>query len=253
MVATMPTAAEGPRIESGPVTRRFLAFDIETAKLLPDDVPDLFAHRPLGITCAAVADASSQNVVLWHGRESGTFAAQMSRAEVQALVHDLARFVEQGYTLLTWNGLGFDFNILAEESGLQTECERLALAHVDMMFHVVCTKGFPLALDKVAQGMGLPGKPSGMSGSKAPALWASGHQSKVLDYVVGDCRTTVAVAHAAEERGGIEWVTTKGTRATMPLSSGWLTAERAMKLTLPDTSWMRTPLTRESFTEWIHR
>ncbi len=105
----------------------------------------------------------------------------MSRAEAQGLVHDLAQFVEDGYTLLTWNGVGFDFNILAEESGLQVECERLALAHVDMMFHVVCSRGFPLALDKVAQGMGLPGKRSGMSGSKAPALWASGHQTEVLD------------------------------------------------------------------------
>ena len=172
----------------------------------------------------------------------------MSRAEAQGLVQDLDRFVEEGYTLLTWNGLGFDFNILAEESGLQVECERLALAHVDMMFHVVCSKGFPLALDKVAQGMGLPGKPSGMSGSQAPTLWASGHQPEVLDYVVGDCRTTVAVAHAAEERGGIEWVTARGSRATMALPNGWLAADQATKLPLPDTSWMRTPLTRESFT-----
>lgn len=244
---------EVPRVEFRLVTRRFLAFDIETAKVLPDNVPDLCAHRPLGIACAAVADISTKNTVLWHGRDSKAFAAQMSRAEAQGLVHDLTRFVEQGYTLLTWNGLGFDFNVLAEESGLQIECARLALAHVDMMFHVVCSKGFPIALDKVAQGMGLPGKPSGVSGSKAPALWASGHQSEVLDYVVGDCRTTVAVAHAAEKRGSIEWVTTKGTRARMALPSGWLTADQAMKLTLPDTSWMRTPLTRESFTDWIHR
>ena len=233
--------------------RRLLAFDIETAKLLPEQVPDLLSHRPLGITCAAVADIEGHREMLWHGRESGTFAAQMSRAEAQGLVRDLYRFVEEGYTLLTWNGLGFDFNILAEESGLQIECERLALAHVDMMFHVVCSKGFPLALDKVAQGMGLPGKPSGMSGSQAPVLWAGGLQSEVLDYVVGDCRTTVAVAHAAEERGGIEWVTAKGGRATMSLPSGWLTADQAMKLPLPDTSWMRTPLTRESFTDWIDR
>ena len=176
----------------------------------------------------------------------------MSQAEAQGLVHDLAQLVEEGYTLLTWNGLGFDFNILAEESGLQTECERLAMAHIDMMFHVVCSKGFPLALDKVAQGMELPGKPSGMSGSKAPALWASGHQQEVLDYCVGDCQATVAIACAAEERGGIEWVTMRGSHATMALPNGWLAADQAMKLPLPDTSWMRTPLPRQSFTEWIH-
>jgi hypothetical protein len=93
--------------------QRFLAFDIETAKLLPEQVADLLSHRPLGIACAAVVDIEGQHETVWHGRESGAFAAQMSRAEAQGLVHDLARFVDDGYTLLTWNGLGFDFNILA--------------------------------------------------------------------------------------------------------------------------------------------
>jgi hypothetical protein len=235
------------------VTHRFLAFDIETAKLLPERVPDLLSHRPLGIACAAAVDVDRQRETLWHGRDSGGFAAQMAREEAQDLVHDLVRFVEDGYTLLTWNGLGFDFNVLAEESGLQSECEHLALAHVDMMFHVLCSRGFPLALDKVAQGMGLPGKPLGMSGSKAPALWASGHQRSVLDYVLGDCRATIAIAHAAEERRGIEWITMKGGRATMALPQGWLSVDQAMALPLPDTSWMQTPLSRESFTSWIRR
>ena len=172
--------------------QRLLAFDIETAKPLPDEVTDLLSHRPLGIACAAAVDIEGQHETLWYGRKSGTFAAQMSRGEAQRLVHDLVGFVEGGYTLVTWNGVGFDFNILAEESGLPGECASLALAHIDLMFHIVCSRGFPLALDKVAQGMGLPGKPSGMSGSKAPTLWASGHQADVLGYVVGDCRTTFA-------------------------------------------------------------
>ena len=233
--------------------QRLLAFDIETAKPLPDEVTDLLSHRPLGIACAAAVDIEGQHEVLWHGRKAGTFAAQMSRGEAQRLVHDLVGFVEGGYTLVTWNGVGFDFNILAEESGLPGECASLALAHIDLMFHIVCSRGFPLALDKVAQGMGLPGKPSGMSGSKAPTLWASGHQADVLGYVVGDCRTTFAVARATEQRGSIEWVTARGRHATIALPSGWLTVDQAMQLPLPDTSWMRTPLTRESFTDWIHR
>lgn len=110
---------------------------------------------------------------------------------------------------------------------------------------------FPLALDKVAQGMGLPGKPSGMSGSKAPALWASGHQQEVLDYCVGDCQATAAIAGAAEDRGGIEWIARSGSRKKMSLSAGWLVAEEAMTLPLPDTSWMDAPLTRELFMDWI--
>jgi hypothetical protein len=236
------------------VNRRYLAFDIETAKILPEQVADLLSHRPLGIVCAAAVDiADPQQETLWHGKESGKPSPKMSRGEAQALVRDLGRFVADGYTLLTWNGLGFDFNVLAEESGLPAECAPLALAHVDMMFHVVCNLGHFLGLDKVAHGMGLRGKPQGMSGHRAPVLWASGHQAEVLQYAAGDCRMTAEVARAAEERGAIEWLTARGSRATMALPKGWLTAEQAMALPFPDTSWMRNPPSRESFTSWIRR
>ena len=44
------------------------------------------------------------------------------------LVADLTSFVDQGYTILTWNGVGFDFNILREESCLTSQCRKLAAA-----------------------------------------------------------------------------------------------------------------------------
>jgi hypothetical protein len=55
----------------------------------------------------------------------------MSREETAALVRCLSEQVEHGYTLLTWNGVGFDLDVLAEESGMLAECKRLALAHVE--------------------------------------------------------------------------------------------------------------------------
>jgi len=231
--------------------KRYLVFDLETAKLVPDDASEILAHRPLGIACAAAVDVESRRPTVWHGGTTAHVSPQLSRAEAQNLVHELVRRVEDGYTLLTWNGLGFDFSILAEESGMLSECAGLALAHVDMMFHVVCSKGFPLGLDKVAQGMGLPGKPAGMSGAMAPALWSAGKHQDVLDYCVRDCEVTGAIARAAEDRGGIEWVTAKGSKATMPLPRGWLQVGDALQLPLPDTSWMRSPLPRESFMDWI--
>jgi len=50
--------------------RRFLAFDIETAKLLPAVVDDLLAHRPLGIACAAAAASDLPQPLVWHGRDA---------------------------------------------------------------------------------------------------------------------------------------------------------------------------------------
>ena len=46
-----------------------LAFHIETAKLMPEEVPDLLSHRPLGIACAAVVDEEGQHETLWYAKQ----------------------------------------------------------------------------------------------------------------------------------------------------------------------------------------
>jgi hypothetical protein len=66
----------------------------------------------------------------------------MSREEADALVRCLSKQVERGYTLLTWNGVGSDLDVLAEESGMFDRCRVLALAHAGMMFHVLCRLGY---------------------------------------------------------------------------------------------------------------
>ncbi|MHC4839088.1 MAG: hypothetical protein ACYTF3_13070, partial [Planctomycetota bacterium] len=140
------------------MSRRYLSFDIETAKLLPEGAGDIKAHRPLGIACAATWVADTGESRTWCGqRPDGTPAPHMSREEAAQLVHDLAAAVADGYTLLTWNGLSFDFDILAEESGEPDACRELATGHVDMMFHAVCELGHFVGLAAAAEGMGLPG------------------------------------------------------------------------------------------------
>jgi hypothetical protein len=234
------------------VARRYLAFDIETAKNIPGDDFNWRPHRPLGITCAATLASDSTEVRLWHGKsDDGTPAERMSRADVGLLVEYLCAMVQDGYTILTWNGLGFDFDILAEESDVPTSCHDCALCHVDMMFHIVCCLGYPVALDKGAQGMGLPGKPAGMSGVLAPKLWADGQHQQVLDYVAQDVRTALQLARLCEDRRRFEWITRKGTRGRLPLPEGWLTVREASVLPEPDTSWMSNPLRRRDFTAWL--
>lgn len=236
------------------MARRYLAFDIETAKILPDAVTDLLAHRPLGISCAAAVAADINPPLVWHGRsKSGRPARQMSQYEAQALVRDLSSLVSGGYTLLTWNGLKFDFRILAEESGMQPECERLALEHVDMLFHTVCALGHRLSLQSAAEGMGVRGKLGGLSGPEAPVLWAAGKHGDVLDYVVQDVRTILELAHACETRHEMVWITRRGTRSGMALPDGWLNVMQSSALPQPDTSWMADPPRRRDFTDWISR
>lgn len=232
---------------------RYLAFDIETAKEVPGEDFNWRPHRPLGIACAATLTSDGEPR-LWHGAATqGRPAPRMSQVDARQFVDYLARMSAEGYTILSWNGLGFDFDILAEESAARSECEKVALKHVDMMFHIVCELGYPVSLDKAAQGLGVPGKPAGMTGLRAPILWGQGKFQEVLDYVAQDVRTTLAVALAAERRKKFEWITRKGTKSALPLSRGWLPVEKALELPEPDTSWMSSPIRRAEFMPWICR
>lgn len=236
------------------MSKRYLAFDIETAKVLPELVTDLLAHRPLGICCAAAVAIDRPSANIWHGRmASGTPAPRMTPVEMQGLVRDLGNLVSEGYTLVTWNGLGFDLDVLAEESGLPRECAELALRHVDMMFHVLCTLGHFVGLDSAAKAMGLQGKVVGTRGHQAPILWAAGKYSEVIEYNVRDARVTLDLAVTCEGRGTFQWVTRKGQLGAMPLPRGWFDVERARSLPLPDTSWMADPPRRENLFRWFPR
>ena len=233
---------------------QYLAFDIETAKILPLEASEILSYRPLGISCAAACMSDTGETVTWYGKnESGEPAPQMSKSEVAAMVGDLSSFAAKGYTLVTWNGLGFDFDVMAEESGLKDECAKLAVSHIDMLFHAVCVLGYPVSLQKAAEGMEIPGKLADMSGAEAPKAWAAGEHTQVLAYVTQDAVATSELVRLCEERGEMAWITRAGKRRRMPLPDGWLNVDAAGQLPLPDTSWMSDPPHRERFTGWMNR
>ncbi len=230
---------------------KYLAFDIETTLIMPEGVADWKKYRPLGISCAAALPSDGE-AALWYGKtSSGDYSSQMSVDETQELVKHLQTQVEAGYMILTWNGLGFDFDILAEESGMHPACVQLAIEHTDMMFHVFCLKGYPIGLDKAAKGMGLKGKPPGISGEMAPRMWEAGQYQQVLDYVQQDVRTLLELAHAIDLERQLRWVSNSGRPQRLSLPSGWLTVKESQNLPLPDTSWMSNPWPRSKFTNWV--
>jgi hypothetical protein len=230
---------------------KYLAFDIETSAL-PRWGHQRGRRQPVGITCAATLASDEPSPRLWHAVDAaGQPADRMQPADARRLVGYLAQRAAEGYAVLTWNGLDFDFQVLAEESQALAECQRLAWGHVDMMFHVFCVQGFRVGLDKAAQGSGVPGKPKGMSGIMAPALWAEGRRQEVLDYVAQDVRTTLQLAQTCQQRRSLGWITGNGRLRRMPLPDGWLPVHAAARLPEPDTSWMNAPSRRSEFLEWL--
>jgi hypothetical protein len=230
--------------------RKLIAFDIEIAQVLPDGIEDWSQERPLGISCAATL-VSGEAPILWYGgKRSGEFGERMNPSEAQELVQYLREQAALGGTILTWNGLGFDFDILAEESGMLAECSELALDHVDMMFHVFCIKGYALGLDKAAKGMGLAGKTPGVTGDMAPKMWREGLHQEVLEYVQQDVQTLIELWTAVDGLRVLRWISNRGYPQRLPLPQGWIPVKQALKLPLPDTSWMSNPWPRSKFTGW---
>jgi hypothetical protein len=230
---------------------KFLAFDLETAKVQPPNARDWKQRRPLGISCAATYCGESTEPVLWHGRHAPNCPApQMAVAEARALVSYLNERVAMGYTIVTWNGIGFDFDILAEESGLHKKCKALALGHVDMMFHMLCQLGFGVSLDAAARGMRLTRSCKKRQGALIPRLWAGGKCEEVFRHVGQDVRTTFALATRCCERGYVRWITRWGTGRMMRLPSGWQTARAAQALPEPihNDRW-----SREGLLAWTQR
>ncbi len=232
-------------------TQKMLAFDIEIAKELPDDPGDFKANRPLGISCAA-ALTSEGDFSVWHGgKRDGKYAEQMTEAEVLEMIDFLWDTVQAGYQIYTWNGLGFDFDILFEESGEDERCKLMARSHVDMMFYFFCIKGYAISLDKAARGMGLEGKTEGMDGALAPRMWREGRYEQVLDYVAQDVRITLGIAQQCDLEKKLYWTSNRGRDQDCPLPFGWLPVNQVQKLPEPDTSWMSTPWPRSKFTGWL--
>lgn len=230
---------------------QYTAFDIEITKIMPTGVQDWSRYRPLGISCAATLTSNGEANLFYGETAEGDYAPQMSLAEIRTLIRHLQAEVAAGRTILTWNGLGFDFDILAEESGEYAACKELALEHIDMMFHVFCLKGFGLGLDKAAKGMGLRGKTPGISGEMIPRMWNEGRYQVVLEYLRQDVQTTLDLGVAADQQRQLRWLSNRGTPQQLPLNSGWLTVKRALELPLPDTSWMSNPWPRSKFTGWL--
>lgn len=233
--------------------RNYVAFDIETAKIVPGETFNWYAHRPLGITCIGSQISGEEPRVWCSLGADGRPAPQMARADLCEFVAFLADQMDRGVVPLSWNGLAFDFDVLAEETGKFDACRHLAMNHIDMMFHIVCEKGFPVALKNAATGLKLPGKLAGVEGIDAPRLWQAGQHETVLEYVAQDVRTTLAVAETSEARRSFAWTTRKGTMGTMPLANGWLTVRESLELPHPDMSWAADPPKRERFTAWLNK
>jgi len=226
--------------------KKILAFDLETEEFSGfGNLPDV------GITCAATLTDDGEAMQWYGGMHQGTYDPKMAQDEVVEMVDYLWEKMQAGYQITTWNGLSFDFQIVYGQSGRDERVKQIAQAHVDMMFHFFCIKGYAISLDKTAQGMGIAGKSEGMDGSLAPGMWKAGQFEEVLKYVAQDVQVTLDLAQKCAGEKEVRWISKRGIPNKCALPAGWLNVEEALRLPEPDTSWMDNPWERTRFTKWM--
>jgi len=227
---------------------KFVAFDLEIATPIPAGATDWRPYRPFGISCAGMFIQGEEKPEVWHG---DGYAQRMSKIEVCELVQYLQLATARGYAIVTFNGCGFDFEVLAEESGMFDECKELALNHVDIFFQLFCQLGYAPGLDRLCKGMNLGEKPEGINGAAAPQMWLDGRYQEVLDYCAGDVRLTMALALEAKRLGAVRWTSRAG-KSTGARMLELLTVQESLLLPEPDVSWQTGERwTREKFTGWM--
>jgi len=234
---------------------KIASFDLEIAS----ELNDLGSLENLGISCAALALSEGliedNPVIYWYD------SSRLSKERCQRLVEDLQYYDNLGYKLVTWNGCGFDFQVLAHESGMYSECAELALNHIDMMLMVTFVKGHYLGLDKALRGAGLEGKThdirlnngellTEMSGALAPQLWAQGETEAVLEYLKGDVVQPMLLAQNIEKMKSIRWISNAGKYHSVFVPELKVVRE-LFDLPLPNISWMTAPPTRAKFVSWM--
>ncbi|MYH71336.1 MAG: hypothetical protein F4153_01955 [Acidimicrobiia bacterium] len=232
---------------------RFAAFDLETRELI-DNKRHGLEKGALGVTCIGLMLTGQHTAEMWYGNEPNEqIASQMSRDQLSKFVDRLKSLADDGFTIATWNGLSFDFRVLAAESGRYEDCRALALRHVDMMFNIFCEKGWPVGIAQVASGMGLRGKTQGMDGLEAVRIWNEEphRRQEVIHYAANDVHLTLELAELVSKQKVLRWSSLRGNPQQLSLPRGWLTCELADQLPEPDNSWMDDPLERSDFTDWF--
>ena len=209
---------------------RFASFDLEIARPVVDN-----NWRGNGISCAVCVLSDVPNALVWQGQP------ELGKHGAMAVAEALDVLLSDGYTLVTFNGAGFDLKVLADECGPRHDYAawfaEMARGHIDMFFDLFCRLGYGPGLNALAKGMGLGGKTEGVDGAMAPDMWQSGRYQEVIDYCIQDTRLTLQVAQAVIERGAAEWTSKSGKPQRVEIDH-WLTPAQAVQLLEPDNSWM---------------
>lgn len=203
---------------------RFVSMDIEITDPLPSE--EYHWRESLGVSCCGTATPDEPKT--WATpADAGSYLTYRPRMDTDTL-RVMCRYLQgqelSRHTIVTWNGLGFDFRMLAQDAldngdrDLAQDWARMALGHCDLAFQMRAERGYMIGLDTAAEALDAARKTEGMHGDMVPELWQGGpeQQAKCMAYVQQDAIATLDVAKSLWAKCSIRWITKRGNKARFP-------------------------------------
>lgn len=187
----------------------------------------------------------------------------MTTSQIHELIANLYNLKDAGYTFLTWNGVSFDFQVIAALAESEIVAKDVLdicwHSHIDMMLLVTFQTGYRLSLDAALTGAGLSGKLhevtlmdgtpiEDMSGARAPELWRAGERAAVLDYLKQDVIQPLQLENFIEANKSVRWRSQKGKPMCVDVPALYTVQEAYQHLPHPGyVGWMSDPIYREDY------
>ena len=229
---------------------KLLSFDIEISDVFElSKHEDIEKYAPFHISVAATAIHDGEERVWYSQDEDGHPGINLTQQRAHELLEYLDEMQQKGFMVCAWNGLSFDLKWIGHQAEDIPFAARIALKSFDPMFQFFNQAGFPVALGKVAEGMGISQEKL-MDGADAPRQWRAGKHQEVMDYCLGDCQMTNLIVCAIQKTRQVRWVTGKGTISSKPMPR-LKSVEEVIRDPEPDQSWMDTPMAKANFYKWI--
>ena len=258
----------------------FIGFDLESAHEYKEGV----GLEEVGISCAACYAVEFAAPQLFAAKDIFGFAKpEMDAYDGSVLAKALIDYANNGDIIVTFNGLHFDWPVLASvcnDTGIEKELKDVAINHhIDIGFCMVIDRGFMVSLNTAAHGLGLSGKTEGMKGSLAPLLWnperelteeelvdvkalgvmpgTKPAQDLCLTYVGQDSVTTADVYRLLVEDTYLQWTSSRSGRLVKTPWYPSILDGRLLKVCeimdkeqCPTPWWPENPFCRDEMLSW---
>ena len=225
-----------------------LFLDIELCDNIPDGWDrDNPSTLDIACICVMIIDSNrNENTVVHHNEGKA-----MTQEQIQKVCDQVKTICNQGGKFITWNGLGFDMQLLDK---IDNTLKTLILSdhHIDLMFHFTRKKGYMIGLNKVSKGFCIGEKT--MTGLDAVKLWAKGEFQKVIDYNIKDVELLRDIYYKVLETNKIKWLSGSNNICYLKVDTDQLSVSDSLNIPRPsdkELSWMSHE--HKQICEWAWR